>query len=198
LNIVFDLGGVVVTWQPKEIIARVFAEPDVQATIYAEIIEHPDWLALDRGTLSPAHATARAAIRTGLSESEIAHFLSQVPPALIAIPDTVSLLYRLRDRGHLLFCLSNIQHASIEHLEAAYLFWEVFSGRVFSCRIQLLKPEPQIYAHLLETHRLKAEESVFVDDSPANLSAAARFGIRTVKFDNAAQCEEELRLLGCL
>jgi putative hydrolase of the HAD superfamily len=198
LNIVFDLGGVIVTWRPREIIAKVFPDPEVQATVHAEIIEHSDWLALDRGTLSLEQAIARAATRTGLAGLEIAQFMNQVPPALTAIPDSVDLLYRLKDCGHALYCLSNMQHASIEHLETAYSFWEVFSGRVISSRVQLLKPEPHIYAHLLETHHLKAEETIFVDDMEANLTAAARFGIRTVKFENPAQCEQALQRLGCL
>jgi putative hydrolase of the HAD superfamily len=197
LNIIFDLGGVVVTWQPKEIIAKVFADPVVQATVLTEIVEHADWLALDRGTLSAQDAIARAAQRTGLPESEVARFLSEVPPALVAIPDTVDLLYRLRSRGNELFCLSNIQHASIEHLETAYSFWEVFSGRVISSRVQLLKPEPAIYTYLLETYHLNVEGTIFIDDLDANLTAAAQFGIHTVKFENLAQCEEQLRSLGC-
>jgi len=198
LNVVFDLGGVVVTWQPEAIIASVFADPVVRATVRTEIIEHANWLALDRGTLPRQGAIARAAKRTGLSEPEVAHFLRQVPPALVAIPGTVDLLYRLKARGHALFCLSNMHLSSIEHLEAKYSFWEVFSGCVISSRVQLLKPEPAIYAHLLDNHGLTTVETIFIDDMDANLTAAARFGLHTVKFETPAQCEEHLRELGCL
>jgi putative hydrolase of the HAD superfamily len=198
LNIVFDLGGVVVTWQPKVIIAKVFDDPHVQATVRTEIVYHADWLALDRGTLPQQHAIARAAKRTGLSQPEVAHFLRQVPPELVAIPDTVDLLYRLKARGHALFCLSNMHLSSIEHLETAYSFWEVFSGRVISSRVQLLKPEPAIYAYLLETYRLNAEHTIFIDDMDTNLTAAAQFGLQTVRFESPAQCEDRLRSLGCL
>jgi putative hydrolase of the HAD superfamily len=196
LNIVFDVGGVVVTWQPKEIIAKVFADPVVQATVLTEIVEHADWLALDRGTLLEPEAIVRAAKRTRLPGADVARFLREVPPALVPIPETVELLYRLKRRGHALFCLSNMQHASIEHLEAAHSFWEVFSGRVISSRVQLLKPEPEIYAYLVDTYRLNVDKTIFVDDVDANLTAAARFGIRTVRFEDPAQCEEQLRSLG--
>lgn len=198
LNVVFDLGGVVVTWQPEAIIANVFADPGVQATVRAEIIEHADWLALDRGTLAPQEAIVRAAKRTGLTESNVAHFLRQVPAALVAIPATVDLLYRLKDRGHALFCLSNMQHASIEHIETAYSFWDVFSGCVISSRVQLLKPEPEIYAHLLNTYGLGAPDTIFIDDTVVNLTAAAKFGIGTIRFRSPEQCKEQLRELGCL
>lgn len=198
MNIVFDLGGVVVSWEPAAIVASVFTDPVVQARVRAEIIAHPDWLALDRGTLPLQDAIARGAERTGLSVAEVAAFMRQVPPALVPIPGTVDLMYRLKERGHRLLCLSNMHVASIEHLEKAHPFFEVFEGTVISCRIHAIKPEPAIYAHLLEEHGLNGPETVFIDDVEVNLEAAARFGIRTIRFENPAQCEDQLRTLGYL
>lgn len=197
LNIVFDLGGVVVTWQPQAIVANAFADPAVRDTVHTHILGHADWHELDRGTLARQDAIVRAAQRTGLSEAEVGEFLRQVPPALVAIPETVDLLYRLKARGHRLFCLSNMHVASIEHLEKAYAFWEVFTGAVISCRVRLCKPEPGIYAHLLETYGLEAANTVFIDDMQANLAAAAQFGMHTIRFESAAQCERRLQALGC-
>lgn len=194
----FDLGGVVVAWEPEGIIATVFADPGVQAVVYKEIIAHADWRALDRGTLPRQDAIVRAAQRTGLAESDVAALLRQVPPALVAIPGTVDLLYRLKAQGHKLFCLSNMHVASIGHLEKAYTFWEVFTGVVISCHLHLCKPEPAIYAYLLETYRLDGANTVFIDDTDLNLSAAARFGMRTIKFESPAQCERQLHSLGCI
>jgi putative hydrolase of the HAD superfamily len=88
--------------------------------------------------------------------------------------------------------------ASIEHLEQAYTFWEVFTGVVISCRLHLCKPEPAIYAYLLETYRLNGANTVFIDDTEVNLTAAAQFGIHTIKFENPAQCERQLQALGCI
>lgn len=198
MNIIFDLGGVVVRWQPEEIIATVFGNPEVRATVRTEVFEHADWLDLDRGTLPLPDAIARAAIRTGLSESEIDRLFRQVPPSLTPIPGTVDLLYRLKERGHRLYVLSNMHRASIEYLESLHTFWNVFEGRVISCRIHLVKPEPAIYDHLLREYVLNGTESVFIDDVEVNLEAAARFGIRTIRFENPEQCEERLRALNCI
>jgi putative hydrolase of the HAD superfamily len=198
LNIVFDLGGVVVTWEPEVIIAKVFADPVMQARVRTQIIGHADWLALDRGTLPRQDAIVRAAKRTGLPDADVAELLRQVPPALVAIPGTVDLLYRLQAQGHTLFCLSNMHVASIDHLEKSYTFWEVFAGVVISCRLHLCKPEPAIYTYLLETYGLDGANTVFIDDTEVNLSAAAQFGIRTVKFESPVQCESRLQALGCI
>ena len=198
MNIVFDLGGVVVTWEPEVIIAQVFADPVVQALVRTEILGHADWLALDRGTLLRQDAIVRAVQRTGLSEADVAALLRQVPPALVAITETVDLLYRLKAQGHTLFCLSNMHVASIEHLEKAYTFWEVFTGVVISCRLHLCKPEPAIYAYLLETYALDGAQTVFIDDTEVNLTAAAQFGLHTIKFESPVQCERQLQALGCI
>jgi len=198
LNIVFDLGGVVVKWEPEVIIAKAFADPVVQAKVRTQIIGHADWLALDRGTLPWQDAIVRAAQRTGLSEADVAEFLQRVPPELVAIPGTVDLLYRLKAQGHTLYCLSNMHVAFIDHLEKSYTFWEVFAGAVISCRLHLCKPEPAIYTHFLETYGLDGADTVFIDDTDVNLSAAAQFGMRTVKFESPAQCESQLQALGCI
>ena len=192
MNLVFDLGGVVVRWDPDAIVA---ADPQVRAKVRADVFGHADWLELDRGTLAREQAVARAAQRTGLAEGEIERLLRRVPPSLVAFPETVDLLYRLKRRGHSLYCLSNMHFASIEYLEQTYGFWEVFSGAVISCRLKLCKPEPGIYAHLLERYALDAAETLFIDDVQANLDAAGRLGIRTLKFEGAAQCEHELHAL---
>lgn len=198
MNIVFDLGGVVVRWEPESLIAEVFSDPKVRRAVHSEFVDHPDWVELDRGTLAPQDAVTRAARRTGLSEFALGHFLRQVPPALVAIPDMVALLYRLKAQGHTLYCLSNMHFASIEYLERAYTFWEVFTGKVISCRLKLCKPEPEIYAHLLGNYGIQPVDTVFIDDMEVNLITASQMGIQTIRFENPAQCANELRATGCI
>jgi putative hydrolase of the HAD superfamily len=196
LNLVFDLGGVVVRWDPDAIIASVFQGEELQGRVREGVFLHADWLELDRGTLGREEAIARAAQRTGVAESEIKRLLHAVPPSLVPFADTVDLLYRLKRKGYPLYCLSNMHFASIEYLERMHTFWDVFEGKVISCRLQLCKPESAIYQHLLQTYGLEAKETIFVDDVQKNLDAAAKLGIRTVRFESAAQCERKLRSLG--
>jgi len=196
LNLIFDLGGVVVRWDPAAIIASVFDDEERRAKVRDGVFAHPDWLELDRGTLDREDAIRRAAARLGMAEGEIRRLLLAVPPSLVPIQETVDLLYRLKARGYPLYCLSNMHHASIEHLEREHRFFEVFRGIVISCRLKLCKPEPGIYAHALEANNLKAADTVFIDDVDVNIAAAAKAGIRTIQFRNTAQCERELRALG--
>jgi putative hydrolase of the HAD superfamily len=196
LNLIFDLGGVVVRWDPEAIIAGVFADQTLRAKVREGVFAHPDWIELDRGTLEREDAIRRAAQRTGMDAAQIRRLLLAVPPSLVPFPDTVDLLYRLKARGVPLYCLSNMHPASIEHLEREHRFFEVFEGIVISCRLKLCKPEPAIYQHALQAHGLQAKDTVFIDDVDVNIAAAQRAGIRTIQFKDAAQCERELRALG--
>lgn len=69
---------------------------------------------------------------------------------------------------------------------------------VISCRVQFIKPEPVIYTYLLEQYGLQASQTVFIDDTTANLVTAARLGMQTIKFANLVQCERQLQALGCI
>jgi putative hydrolase of the HAD superfamily len=189
---------VVVRWDPDAIIAGVFTDHKVRAKVRDGVFSHPDWLELDRGTLGREAAIARAAQRTGVALEELTRLLHAVPPSLTVFPDTVELLRRLKKKGYPLYCLSNMHFASIEHLEKNEKFWDVFDGAVISCRLRLCKPEAGIYEHLLRTYGLEAKATLFVDDVQKNLDAAAKLGIRTLRFENAAQCERELRALRLL
>ena len=192
----FDLGGVVVRWDPDAIIAGVFSDVQTRRKVKAALFEHADWLELDRGTLGRDEAIARAARRSGISVADMKRLMHAVPPSLTVFPETVDLLRRLKAKRYPLYCLSNMHFASIEHLEQNETFWDVFQGRVISCRLNLCKPEPAIYEHLLRAFGLQARETIFIDDVQKNLDAAAALGIRTIKFEDAGQCERELARAG--
>ena len=192
LNIVFDLGGVVFNWQPDKLIRHVFESPETQSLVKTEILEHPDWLALDRGTLHFQDAVIRGAGRTGLPNSDIERLLNAVPRSLTPIPETIALIRSMAGSDHRLFVLSNMHFASIAYLEKEHDIWDMFDGTVISCRIKKVKPEIDIYVHLLNEYQLDATETVFIDDMSENLVAARSIGIQTIQFQSPAQCRRDL------
>ena len=198
MNIVFDLGGVVFEWQPDVLVRSVFDDPEAQALVRREIIDHPDWIELDRGTLALDAAIDRGATRTGLSNHSVARLFDAVPASLTPIEATIDLVRAVKAAGHPLFVLSNMQLASADFLEKRHDIWGLFEGVVFSSRIQMVKPEPGIYEHLLAEYRLDPGETVFIDDIGENLDAASAFGIRTIRFFEPAQCRADLEKLACL
>ena len=198
MNVVFDLGGVVLSWDPVKLAAQVCEDPGEKEKLYTGFFSHPDWLELDRGVLNRDAAITRGADRMGISRKKISDFLGRVPSSLVSIEDTIELVRQVKEAGHKLFILSNMHTASIDYLEKRYSFFDLFDGQVISCRIQMVKPEAEIYQYLLEEHNLEAENTVFIDDTVINLQAASKFGMKTILFESPSQCEEELRRIGVL
>ena len=198
MNIIFDLGGVVFNWEPVKLIADTFENQNIHNVLLTKIFKHEDWIELDRGTLAEQAAIKRGSERTGLPESEISRLLQAVPPFLTPIEESVKLIRRLKNYNNKLYALSNMSHASIDYLEQTYSFWELFDGRVISCRVHKVKPEAEIYHHLIDTYKLDVYNTVFIDDTEINLKTAHELGIKTINFENPQQCQRELSLLGCL
>ena len=192
MNIVFDLGGVVFNWHPDKLIRGVFHDEETRTIVKSEILEHPDWLELDRGTLPFQDAVARGAERTGLPTADIERLLNEVPRSLTPIHETIELIRSMVSPDHRLFVLSNMHFASIAYLEEKHDIWDMFDGSVISCRIQKIKPEIGIYEHLLNEYQLIASETVFIDDMSENLAAARSIGIQTIKFHTSSQCRQDL------
>lgn len=192
MNIVFDLGGVVFNWHPDKLIRGVFDDEETRMIVKSEILEHPDWLELDRGTLRFQDAVVRGADRTGLPNTDIERLLNEVPRSLTPIQETIELIRSMVSPDHRLFVLSNMHFASIAYLEKEHDIWDMFDGTVISCRIQKIKPEIGIYEYLLNEYQLVASETVFIDDMSENLAAARSIGIQTIKFLTSSQCRRDL------
>ena len=198
MNIVFDLGGVVVRWQPENIIRHFFQDPDQQDIVRSEIFAHADWIELDRGTIEDDQAIIRGATRTGLPRAKIAELLHAVPEFLTPIEETIELINTIHGSNNRLFVLSNMHIASACYLENRHDIWKLFDGIVFSSRVQMVKPELEIYDYLLSTYGLVAAETVFIDDVSENLAAASKLGMQTILFVDADRCRQDLVDLGCI
>jgi putative hydrolase of the HAD superfamily len=198
LNVVFDLGGVIVRWNADAFLESVFECTDTRESLRRGLLEHQDWIELDRGTLDSGDAVERTVARTGVPVADVERLLAAVPPFLVPYRAAVELVTEVREAGHRLFVLSNMHHASADYLERSHDFWSLFDGAVYSCRIGHVKPEPEIYQHLLSTYELEPAQTVFIDDLRENLESASRFGIRTVHYRDVDQCRRELRGHGVL
>jgi putative hydrolase of the HAD superfamily len=198
LNVVFDLGGVVVTWSPDRIIENVVADDSMRGIVRSALFEHPDWLELDRGVMDLELATRRAALRAGVAVEEIGRVMDEMPRSLIPIPESLDLIQEVKAAGNRVYALSNMHHASIRHLEREYSFLQLFEGAVISCRIGMAKPEPEIFQFLISRYDLEPADTVFIDDVHRNLETASLLGIGTMRFESPTQCRRELERLGCL
>jgi putative hydrolase of the HAD superfamily len=195
-NVVFDFGGVLVSWRPQEIIDSFYAEPHLREALRLHAFQHVDWLDMDRGTLDEASVVRRCAARMARPESELRALFEHVRAALTPIDPTVALLRELRERkGLKLYGLSNMSQTTFAYLHARHDFFKLFDGIVVSAAVKLLKPEPEIYEHLRDRFALDFGESVFIDDVQPNVESARQVGLRAIQFLTTDQVRRELEPL---
>jgi len=192
-NVIFDVGGVLLDWNPGRVLQSFYADASERERMKQLIFHHADWLELDRGTMAEDELLQRIAERAGRPVPELNGLFEVVRDSLHPKQDTVALLGSLSARGVPLYCLSNMPSKIYATLSQRFDFWQHFDGIVISGDIRMVKPEPAIFRHLLERYGLRAGDTVFVDDLPANVEAAQRLGLHGVVFENAAQCELALQ-----
>jgi len=195
-NVIFDVGGVLLDWNPGRILEGYYRDPDERTAMKQHIFLHADWLELDRGTLSESAMLERIAGRAGRPVPELGNLFEVVRDSLQPKSDTIALLGSLAARRVPLFCLSNMPANVFSNLRQRFDFWSLFDGIVISGEVKLVKPEPAIFEHLLNRYELVAGDSVFVDDLPANIQAARALGLHGVLFENARQVELALQAVG--
>jgi epoxide hydrolase-like predicted phosphatase len=189
-NVVMDLGGVMLEWNPDHLLTRFEPDPELRKQLRANIFGQ-DWQLFDRGRVTEAQLIARLELRTGHSRERLLEIVAAVRESLREKPETVELVRALRRRGFDIYCLSNMPGPIYEHLRRRHTFWDLFRGIVVSGEIQLMKPEPEIYLHLLERFGLQPAESVFIDDLQVNVDAAKAVGLYALRFQSASQCQQE-------
>ncbi len=201
INIVFDFGAVLFSWRPDLLLAEQFplraATPQAAQALAHDIFHHDDWQSFDRGTLALEHVAERTARRTELPVQQLWNFMSGIGERLAPMPDSVALLTMLREQrdrhGDLrLYFLSNMPAPFARVLEHRHAFLSWFDGGVFSGDVQLIKPDPAIYALLETRYALEPAKTVFVDDLVANVAAAQARGWRGVHFQSAEQAAPHL------
>lgn len=193
MTIVFDLGGVVFYWRPNTVFRDLFpGDIEKQKKYHQNLIGHPDWHLFDQGRVNMEETAERAAARLATTKEEVQLVLERLTKSLLPIEETVMLLKRIKKTEHRLLCLSNMPTPAIEFLEATYDLFHLFDACVISSRVNMAKPDREIFEHLLNKYALTPDETVFIDDSEKNIEAAQQFGIGTLQFADPKQCEREL------
>src|SRR5262245_47176279 len=141
-NVIFDVGGVLLQWDPPAFIARLHPDAETQARIRREMFEHADWHEFDRGGLDVEGAVKTFGPRAGITADEVRELLRTANDSLNPIPGTVQLVEDLAAAGVPLYLLSNMPVSTYEFLTRKHAFFGHFRHLVISGAIKLIKPDP--------------------------------------------------------
>ncbi|WP_374409611.1 HAD family hydrolase [Hydrogenophaga sp.] len=205
-TIIFDLGGVLLHWQPLVLLQQLLPHhaPDAAGAqalarqIFQGFDPGSDWALFDLGRIEPEPLAQRIAARTGLPVGDVRAVIDAIPPHLATLEGTEALLHELRAAGHRLYFLSNMPAPYADRLLREKPFFSAFDDGIFSARVQRIKPDTAIYALAVERFGLDTDGVWFVDDVQRNLDAARSHGWQGLRFESAEQLGADLRSAGLL
>ncbi|MBC7543922.1 MAG: HAD family phosphatase [Candidatus Sericytochromatia bacterium] len=198
MNVVFDLGGVLIQWQTAQLLQEALPEVDLTDSPLLQIFAGPEWLAYDRGEYTEAEAFASISARLPDDAESIERVAAVWRDHLVPIPANVSLLEKLTDSGIKAYALSNFARQSFAMVFDRNPWMLRFTGMMVSGHFGVLKPEPAIFDQFLRHYSLDPATCLFIDDHADNVAAAAAAGMQTYLYSGAAALETELRRRGLL
>lgn len=196
-NIVFDMGNVIIRFDRDAFIDRFGVTEEERKTLMREIFLSPEWVMMDRGTLTDEQAADILCPRVPEHLRDIARKLIAFWDRPILEVDGIEpLIEELKGKGFGIYLLSNASCRQPDYWQRVPAS-RFFDGTLISYSVKLVKPMPEIYEKFFETFSLKREECFFIDDSPANIEASLYVGMPGAVFHNdIRRLRRELRAAG--
>lgn len=198
--VIFDLGGVLVDWNPEYLYAKIFKNDAKKMTWFLNTVCTPAWnMEQDAGRtfeegieiLTTAYPEYEREIRSFFERWE--EMIKSENKGTVLILNLLSELNKVK-----LYALTNWSAETFPIAQRRFDFLKRFEGIVVSGEEKTRKPFSKIYEITLDRYGLKAENCLFIDDSFENIEAAKLLGFNTVHFTNALQLNMDLKEFGLI
>jgi 2-haloacid dehalogenase len=196
--VVFDVGGVLLDWNPRHLYRKLFADQAEMEWFLAEVCT-PAWHAPhDRGVSTSASCAELASRHPELAE--LIWAWSTRSEEMIGGVDagSVEVLRAVRETGLPCYALTNMEAETYPLRLKRFPFLGWFDGTVVSGREGVAKPDPAIFSRLLDRFGLTPNTTLMIDDTPENLETASQLGFSTILFRSSGQLQTELGAIGVL
>lgn len=196
--VLWDIGNVVVRWDPRTLYAKIFKEPAELDRFLSHVCTMVWHVNHDLGV---TFAENRKGLieRFPEYEAEIRAWESRWWEMFSGtIPQTEAAIEALHAKGVPQFGLTNMSHEVFDGVIAMSPAFARLEGYVVSAEEKLIKPDPRIYAIACERFGHAPGDILFVDDSAANIAAAQAFGLQTHHFTDPAALRPALEAHGLL
>ena len=192
-TVVFDIGNVLVGWDPRHLYRKVFADEAEMERFLAEVCTIEWHLAHDLGVSFEENAARLKEVHP--DHGELIDFWRTRYAEMIPgrVPGTADLLHALADSGLTLHGLTNMPVPVFEYLRDEYPELQRFETTVVSGAEGMIKPDPRIFELLIERAGFAPQRALFIDDSHANVMAATELGFETHHFTNAEELGRDLQ-----
>ena len=198
MNVVFDLGNVLLRWDPRFLYRKLFSREDEMEWFLAHVCSNAWNLEQDRGR-SFAEAVRLLSLEFPDHAEAISAYDSRWHETLPhAIEASVTILEALHARSVPLYAITNWNGAKFRETKLRFAFLDRFRDIVVSGDEGLLKPDAAIYELFLNRNRLNAGDCLFIDDSLSNVRGAEALGMRAHHFTSPEKLDEilsELKIL---
>lgn len=195
--IIFDLGGVLIDWNPRYVYRQIF-KTDEEVEWFLQNVTTLDWNEKqDEGY--PLHkATEELIARHPEWETEIKAYYGRWLEMLgEAIHETVEIFRKLKTTGkYKLYALTNWSAELFPHAREKFEFLKWFDGIVVSGEEKMRKPSAKFYRVLLDRYGLAPGQTIFIDDSLRNVEAAEKLGIKALVFKGPENLMQQLKEFG--
>lgn len=196
-NFIFDLGNVLVDYNPMRCILGYTHNISDANYIVSEIFASPEWAELDKGTLDYERAleiwSSRMPERL---QADVQTIVENFHKHLPEKKEMTEIVKKLKKAGKKVYILTNASERFPLICEGLEVM-ENIDGYVASYQEKVIKPSPEIYSILFSRFSLEPEECIFIDDNPDNVLTAKKFGTAGYVFDgDAKRLEESFKALG--
>ncbi|MFY9909169.1 MAG: HAD family phosphatase [Candidatus Sulfotelmatobacter sp.] len=197
--VVFDLGGVLVDWNPRYLYRKLFGGDDAAMEHFLANICTSEWnLQQDAGRSFAEGCALLKSQHPNYAEFIDAWFGRHHEMAAGPIPGTVEILAELRAREIPLYALSNWSAETFPAARRRFDFLQWFRGILLSGEVRLIKPDPRIFRLFIETFAIDPSQAVYVDDLLPNVEAARAMGMKGILFKEQMGLRKELVKFGLL
>ena len=190
-NIVFDMGNVIIRFDPELFMVRLGLAEEDRRLLKRELFVSLEWSRMDRGSLTDEEAAEIVCLRVPERlHDAVRRLVGMWDRPILPVEGMYELVEELRGMGYGIYLLSNAsfrQHDYWPRVPAS----KFFDGTLISADVKLVKPQPEIYRLLCDKFSLLPEECVFIDDSTSNAEGAYFCGINALVFHGDAH---EMRL----
>jgi 2-haloacid dehalogenase len=196
---VFDLGGVLVDWNPRYLYRKLFSGDDTAMEHFLANICTSSWNSeQDAGRTFAEGCAVLKLQHPGYANLIDAWFARHCEMVAGSIPGTVEILAELRARKIPLYALSNWSTETFPTAQKRFEFLRWFDGILLSGEAGMIKPDRRIYERFFETFSIDPSRAVFVDDLPPNAKTARELGMHAILFTDPAALRRKLADLGWL